>query len=105
MYRQSPDRFADKESRMTDNASSRGLALLALILLVPAASIGTTFGMTLEASEGLTGQLVYGAAKVWLLIFPVFWLLAVDRGRLSWSPPRRESYQSRTTPLSLMTLL
>jgi hypothetical protein len=32
---------------------------------------------------------VFVAAKLWLLLFPACWYLAVERGRPSWSPPKR----------------
>jgi membrane protease YdiL (CAAX protease family) len=40
-------------------------------------------------APGAVGQTLFLAAKIWLLAFPAFWHLAVDRGRPSWSPPRR----------------
>ncbi|MHC4714871.1 MAG: CPBP family glutamic-type intramembrane protease [Planctomycetota bacterium] len=46
--------------------------LLALILLVPVPTIGTAAGL--------------------LIAFPLFWLLAVEKGRLSWSPPRKGGF-------------
>jgi membrane protease YdiL (CAAX protease family) len=65
----------------------RQSALLALLLLVPAPSIGVAFAMAI--TPGTTGQVIYGVCKVWLLLFPLVWLLTVDRGRPSWSPMRQ----------------
>ncbi len=55
-------------------------ALLALLLLVPAPSIGTWMGMV--AAEGtVLGKAVFGASKIWVLVLPVVWLMLVDRKR------------------------
>lgn len=40
----------------------------------------------------MVGDAIYGAGKVWLVLLPIFWLLVIDRGRLSWSPPRRGGF-------------
>ena len=66
--------------------NSRKRALLALVLLVPAPSIGTLCGMWLF--PGAIGQIVYGLCKIWLLGFPLFWRHFVERKNWSWSPPR-----------------
>jgi len=62
-------------------------ALLALILLVPAPSIGTLFGMVI-CPNSLAGTLIFGASKVWLFGLPVIWLRFVDRTPFSLSPPK-----------------
>jgi len=54
-------------------------ALLALVLLVPAPSVGVAAAV-LHAD--VLGRLVFAAGKVWLLVLPLVWLVAVDRGRL-----------------------
>jgi membrane protease YdiL (CAAX protease family) len=64
----------------------RRRALRALLLIVPAPTIGVASAMLLW--EGPVGQGIYMAAKVWLLLFPTFWFLAVERRRASLSPPR-----------------
>jgi membrane protease YdiL (CAAX protease family) len=61
-------------------------AVGALLLLVPAPSLGTLAGMWLW--PGPVGQTVYALCKAWLLVLPLFWLLRVEKGELSWSPPR-----------------
>lgn len=71
---------------MATDHRSRVLALLTLLLLVPAPSVGTLAAMWLW--PGPVGQVVYGACKVWLLAFPLLWLRLVERGPWSWSPPR-----------------
>ena len=68
-------------------SSQRRRALLALLLLVPVPSVGTLMAMVLM--PGPVGQTIFAAGKIWLLIFPVAWWLLVEKGRLSWSRPRR----------------
>ena len=63
----------------------RRRALLALALLAPVPSLGTAAAMILV--PGPVGQTLFMVAKIWLLVFPAFWYLVVERGRLSWSPP------------------
>ncbi|MEX2215013.1 MAG: CPBP family intramembrane glutamic endopeptidase [Phycisphaeraceae bacterium] len=68
--------------------SDRTRACLALLLLVPAPSLGVylmTFG-----GGGSLGQLFWGIGKFWLLGFPLAWFLLVERGRISIARPRRE---------------
>jgi membrane protease YdiL (CAAX protease family) len=62
-------------------------ALLALLLLVPAPSIGTI--MAMEILPGPIGQTIYGLCKLWLLAVPVVWTLLVDQNQLGWSRPRQ----------------
>ena len=70
--------------------SSRASALFALLLLVPAPSIGTALAMSLEMTQGTwLGQGAYALSKMWLVTLPLVWLLWVDGGRMSWSPPRK----------------
>jgi len=70
--------------------TGRASALLALLLLVPAPSIGTALGMAVDATQGTwVGQGAYLLSKLWLVALPLAWLLWVDRGRISWSPPRK----------------
>ena len=67
-------------------------ALLALALLVPIPSIGTTVAMQMQATSGTVGQVVFGLCKIVLLAFPALWLVCVDRGRLSLSRPQRGGF-------------
>ena len=75
------------------NKEQRGVnkAVLALILLVPAPSLGTLAGMVLFPHTTL-GTALFAAAKVWLLAFPLVWHLCIDRERLSLSPPRHGGF-------------
>lgn len=70
--------------------SSRGRALLALLLLVPVPSLGVLCAMVWEPTSGtMLGQIIYAAAKVWILALPVIWRLWVERQSISLSPMRR----------------
>lgn len=69
---------------------SRASALFALLLLVPAPSVGTALAMSVEMTQGTwLGQGAYALSKIWLVALPLAWLLWVDGGRMSWSPPRK----------------
>jgi len=68
----------------------RGLPWLALTLLVPAPSIGVALAMAVPATTGThIGSAAYAFAKVWLAAFPLFWLLVIEKGRISFSPAKR----------------
>jgi membrane protease YdiL (CAAX protease family) len=58
-----------------------------LLLLAPAPTIGVT--AALFVAPGPTGHAIYTACKIWILLLPAAWYLGVERGRPSWSPPRR----------------
>jgi membrane protease YdiL (CAAX protease family) len=66
-------------------------ALIALLLLVPAPSIGTAAAMFWWPGLAL-GKAIFLASKIWLVLLPLFWLRAVDHGSLGWSPPRRGGF-------------
>lgn len=67
---------------------SRLKSILALVLLVPAPSIGVLAAMV--AFPGTTlGKVVFAASKAWLFAFPAAWTLAVDRTPLGLSPVRK----------------
>lgn len=66
--------------------TKRTRSQLALLFLAPAPTIG--IAAALSWWPGPIGQAVFTVAKIWLVAFPVAWLLLVDRGRISWSPPR-----------------
>jgi len=68
-------------------AAARRRAGLALALLVPAPTIGGA--AALIVSPGPIGTTVYIASKLWLLLLPACWRLAVERMPLSLSPARR----------------
>ena len=65
-------------------------ALIALLLLIPAPTIGTVLAMHLEITRGTwIGQGVYGLSKVWIVVLPALWLLVVERRKPAWSRPRK----------------
>lgn len=66
-------------------------ALLALILLVPAPSLGTAAAM-FWWPELTIGKAIFFAAKVWLVALPLVWRLMVDRKPVSWSPARHGGF-------------
>jgi hypothetical protein len=70
---------------------NRKTAILALLLLVPAPSLGVLFGMVVFP-DSLAGGTLFGASKLWLFGLPLFWLRVVERGRFSWSPPRNGGF-------------
>jgi len=63
------------------SASNPRRAVLALLLLVPAPTIGVLFAMHWLPDTAL-GQSIHVAAKLWLLALPLAWVLWVERGRL-----------------------
>ncbi|MEM7246570.1 MAG: CPBP family intramembrane glutamic endopeptidase [Acidobacteriota bacterium] len=69
---------------------SRGRAWLALLFLVPVPSFGTLAG--LHWWPGPLGQALYLASKIWLLAFPLFWLLKVERSHLGFRRPSRAGW-------------
>jgi len=69
---------------------NRGNALLALLLLVPAPTLGVLAAMWWEPTRGTPlGQGLYAAAKIWILIVPVAWRLFVEWQPISFSLPRK----------------
>ena len=73
------------------NFNTRQKALLALVLILPAPLIGVSSSLYLPsietgAQEIEIGKFLWGVAKLWLLLFPLAWLVIVDNGKLSWSP-------------------
>ncbi|MCZ6794728.1 MAG: CPBP family intramembrane metalloprotease [Planctomycetota bacterium] len=75
------------DGNSSGDSSGKGRAFLALLLLVPAPSLGALTAM--RWLPGPAGQVVYGASKVWLILLPTFWYLRVDGGRPGASPVRR----------------
>lgn len=66
---------------------SRTKALLALLLIAPAPTLGVIAALVGQQSP--LGTAIWAGAKVWLLLFPLLWLLVVDRRPLSFSPIQR----------------
>lgn len=65
--------------------------LLALVLLVPAPSLGTLAAMSLFPGS-MPGQVIFVASKLWLFAFPVVWLKFVDGKRFGLSPARHGGF-------------
>jgi len=57
---------------------SPGRSALALMLLVPAPTLGVLFAMHLMPDTAV-GKAIHFSAKVWLFGFPLVWLLLVER--------------------------
>jgi len=75
-------------------------AALALLLLLPFPSLGTAASMFWWPGSPL-GKAVFLLAKVWMVVLPLLWLLLVEHGRPSWSPPRKGGFG----PATLLGLL
>jgi uncharacterized protein len=77
----------------------RKTALLALALLVPAASIGTLAALYVTVRWG---QPLSALCQVWLLVFPIAWSVLVDRQKLHLSLPKRRELIAGTLWGTLM---
>ena len=63
--------------------SERSRAVLALLLISPAPTVGVLAGVYFGM------PVIWAFSKVWLFGFPLAWLLLADRERISWSPVKR----------------
>ncbi len=72
-------------------ARSRARPWLALLLLVPAPSLGAAAGMFWWPGTAW-GKGLFIGSKLWLALFPLVWWRWVERRPLSWSPPRRGGF-------------
>jgi hypothetical protein len=61
-------------------------SLLALLLLVPAPSIGVLAGMII-APDHILGKSVFFISKLWILLIPLFGWVIIGKQKLSWSKP------------------
>lgn len=66
-------------------------AILALLLLVPAPSIGTLSAMVLFPNSFL-GAAIFAFSKLWLFGLPVVWHRFVDKAEIGFSPARQGGY-------------
>jgi membrane protease YdiL (CAAX protease family) len=66
----------------------RKKAVWALLLLVPAPTLGVLFGMYWLPDTGL-GKGLFMGSKVWILLVPLVWHFVIYRQPFSWSPVRR----------------
>jgi membrane protease YdiL (CAAX protease family) len=65
----------------------RRAAVIALLLLVPAPSLGVLAGMYL--APGAVGRVLFLLCKAWVLVLPAAWWVLVEKQRASWSPASR----------------
>jgi membrane protease YdiL (CAAX protease family) len=61
-------------------------SIWALLLLLPAPSLGVWAGMIAWPDQAL-GKALFFLAKVWLFAFPLVWRLVIEKKRISWSKP------------------
>lgn len=66
-------------------------SLLALLLLIPAPSLGVYFGMIAFPDSAL-GKGLFFLAKVWLFALPLVWRKWVDRQSWTWSRPQHGGF-------------
>lgn len=87
--RRTPSRY---HARVTTERKSI-LPLIALLLLVPAPSIGASLALLYEPTAGTTfGKLMYGLSKLWIVALPALWLLFVERSKVSLSPAKKGGF-------------
>ena len=72
---------------MTADSTVRSRAFVALLLLAPVPSLSVIAAMIV--APGPLGKTLFLIGKLWLLAFPAAWYLMVEKGRPSWSPPRK----------------
>lgn len=70
---------------------TKNKALLALLLLVPAPTIGVVAGMILWPESAL-GKGIFMLSKLWLFALPVLWYKFIDKAKLSLSPARKGGF-------------
>jgi len=71
-------------------AHDRTRALIALLLIAPAPTIGVIAALAFK--HNFIGKAIWMFEKCWLLALPVLWHLLVDRQPLSASPARRGGF-------------
>ncbi len=67
--------------------SAKQHSLAALLLLVPAPTIGVL--TVIVWAPGPLGQVVYGISKAWILLLPLLWLLFVERRPIEMTSPAK----------------
>ncbi|NNF43567.1 MAG: CPBP family intramembrane metalloprotease [Phycisphaerales bacterium] len=83
--------MSDPASRGRPRLRPTPSALVALLLLVPAPSIGVIAAMIVWPGDA--GVAVFAAAKVWMIALPLVWWVAIDRRRPSLSPARMGGFR------------
>jgi membrane protease YdiL (CAAX protease family) len=69
---------------------------LALLLLVPAPSLGVIFGMFVSPNS-IFGRLLFVFSKIWLFAFPALWLRSVEKKKFSLSPVKKGGFATGIT--------
>lgn len=71
-----------KETQLQDTPTNHFTkAVVALLLLVPIPSLSVAIGMGVLIPPGPVAKGIFIAAKIWLLAFPLVWLILVDKQR------------------------
>ncbi|MBT3297282.1 MAG: CPBP family intramembrane metalloprotease [Verrucomicrobia bacterium] len=71
-----------------DRSPTRARAILFLLLLLPAPSLGN-LGAVVWWPGSRVSQVLFVLSKLWVLLLPLIWLCWVGRKRCSWSPARQ----------------
>jgi len=79
----------------------RRSACLALLLLLPAPTIGVSMMLHI-LPEGYVGKMIQGALKVWILFFPVVWWVWIDRQKPSFPKPGKKGMAAAVITGSLI---
>lgn len=80
------------------------MALLGLLLLVCAPSIGVLAGMEI-LPDSVVGKLFFGGSKLWILLVPLFWVVFVEKGKFSLSRPKHGGFAVAAGLGVLMSLI
>lgn len=73
------------------STTERRRALVALLLLLPAPTIGTAASLLIWP-DAILGKALFLITKLWILVLPFAWLRFVDREPVSWSPPKNGGF-------------
>jgi membrane protease YdiL (CAAX protease family) len=82
-----PGQSSTTNNRGDETRASKLRAVIALSLLLPFPSLGTAASMFWWPGT-MVGKGLFVFCKVWIVLLPLLWLLRVERGRVSWSPPK-----------------
>lgn len=84
--------------------AQRKKALVALLLLAPAPSLGAYGALALFPKSAL-GVSIFVASKLWLFCFPAFWHKYADHGKVGLSRPTKGGFGTAALVGSLMGLI
>lgn len=77
---------------MTRNKQTVNKAIISLLLLIPAPSVGVLFGMILFPDTAL-GQSIFVISKIWLFLFPAAWFFLIERSQISFGKTKRSGFK------------